>query len=123
MTIDGEGYVKITDRMKDLIKSGGEWISSVDLENALLGHDAIKEAAVIAVPHRKWLERPLALVVLQTDCAIDPGELRRFLEQRFARWQVPDAFVFVRELPYTSTGKVLKSKLRRDYHDWQWGSQ
>jgi fatty-acyl-CoA synthase len=123
VTIDGEGYVKITDRMKDLIKSGGEWISSVDLENALIGHDAIKEAAVIAVPHPKWLERPLALVVLQTDCAIDPGELRRFLEQRFARWQVPDAFVFVRELPYTSTGKVLKSKLRRDYHDWQWGSQ
>jgi fatty-acyl-CoA synthase len=120
VTIDGEGYVKITDRMKDLIKSGGEWISSVDLENALVGHEAIKEAAVIAVPHPKWLERPLALVILKNGCEIDSVELRIFLEHRFARWQVPDAFVFVSELPHTSTGKLLKSKLRQDYNNWIW---
>jgi fatty-acyl-CoA synthase len=122
-TIDSEGYLKITDRMKDLIKSGGEWISSVDLENALMGHEAIKEAAVIAVPHPKWLERPLAVVVLKNDCPVDPAELRTFLERRFARWQVPDAFVFVKELPHTSTGKLQKSTLRQDYNDWQWESQ
>ncbi len=122
VTIDGEGYVKITDRVKDLIKSGGEWISSVDLENALVGHEAIKEAAVIAVPHPKWLERPLALVILKNGCEIDSVELRIFLEHRFARWQVPDAFVFVSELPHTSTGKLLKSKLRQDYNNWIWDS-
>jgi fatty-acyl-CoA synthase len=122
VTIDGEGYVKITDRVKDLIKSGGEWISSVDLENALVGHEAIKEAAVIAVPHPKWLERPLALVILKNGCEIDSVELRSFLEHRFARWQVPDAFVFVSELPHTSTGKLLKSKLRQDYKNWLWDS-
>jgi fatty-acyl-CoA synthase len=119
-TIDGEGYVKITDRIKDLIKSGGEWISSVDLENALVGHAAIKEAAVIAVPHPKWLERPLALLVLNANYDVAPSDLRTFLEQRFARWQVPDAFVVVEELPHTSTGKLLKSKLRQDYSAWQW---
>jgi len=92
VTIDSERYVKITDRLKDLIKSGGEWISSVDLENALVGHAAIRQAAVIAVPHPKWQERPLALVVLN----VDPCELRSFLQQNFAPWQVPDAFVVCR---------------------------
>ena len=119
-TIDAEGYVKLTDRVKDLIKSGGEWISSVDLENALVAHQAIKEAAVIAVPHSKWQERPLAVVVLKDGLRADDNELRAFLEQRFARWQVPDAFVFVSELPHTSTGKLLKSKLRQEFKDWQW---
>ena len=118
-TIDAEGYVKITDRLKDLIKSGGEWISSVDLENALVGHESILQAAVIAVPHPKWQERPLAVVVPRNG-AIDPAELRAFLELRFARWQVPDDFVCVKELPYTSTGKLLKSKLRQDFCNWQW---
>ena len=118
-TIDLEGYVKITDRLKDLIKSGGEWISSVDLENALVAHDSIREAAVIAVPHPKWDERPLAIVVPKNG-AINPAELRAFLELRFARWQVPDDFVSVTELPYTATGKLLKSKLRQDYANWQW---
>jgi fatty-acyl-CoA synthase len=118
-TIDSEGYVKITDRLKDLIKSGGEWISSVDLENALVAHDSVLQAAVIAVPHPKWQERPLAIVVPKNG-AIDPAELRAFLELRFARWQVPDDFVCVKELPYTSTGKLLKSKLRQDYSNWQW---
>ncbi|HJT01538.1 MAG TPA: long-chain fatty acid--CoA ligase [Terriglobales bacterium] len=122
-TIDAEGYVKLTDRVKDLIKSGGEWISSVDLENALVAHPAIKEAAVIAVPHSKWQERPLAVVVLKDGARMDQNELRAFLEQRFARWQVPDAFVFVSELPHTSTGKLLKSKLRQEFKDWQWEEQ
>jgi fatty-acyl-CoA synthase len=118
-TIDPEGYVKLTDRLKDLIKSGGEWISSVDLENALVAHESIREAAVIAIPHPKWQERPLAIVVPKNG-AINPAELRAFLELRFARWQVPDDFVSVKELPYTSTGKLLKSKLRQDFANWQW---
>jgi fatty-acyl-CoA synthase len=122
-TIDAEGYVKLTDRVKDLIKSGGEWISSVDLENALVAHNAIKEAAVVAVPHPKWQERPLAVVVLKDGLRVDAAELRAFLEQRFARWQVPDAFVFVSELPHTSTGKLLKSKLRQEFNNWQWEQQ
>ena len=120
VTIDAEGYVKITDRLKDLIKSGGEWISSVDIENALVGHAAVREAAVIAVPHPKWQERPLALVVLRENQSVEPSDLRKFLERTFAPWQVPDAFVFVPELPHTSTGKLLKTKMRQDYNQWQW---
>ncbi len=114
-TIDSEGYLKITDRLKDLIKSGGEWISSVDLENALVAHEAVREAAVIAVPHSKWQERPLALVILKDGFVVDASELRTFLERRFPRWHVPDGFVFVNELAHTSTGKLLKSKLRQDF--------
>ena len=120
VTIDPEGYIKITDRLKDLIKSGGEWISSVDLENTLIGHHAVREAAVIAVPHPKWQERPLAVIILRDGACVDADELRSFLELNFARWQVPDAFVFVEELPHTSTGKLLKTKLRHDFRDWQW---
>ncbi|MGD0630336.1 MAG: long-chain fatty acid--CoA ligase [Terracidiphilus sp.] len=120
VTIDSGGYVKITDRAKDLIKSGGEWISSVDLENTLVGHEAVREAAVIAVPHPKWQERPLAVVILKEGRAVEPSELRAFLARSFASWQLPDAFVFVSQLPYTSTGKVLKRKLREDFADWQW---
>lgn len=120
VTIDPEGYVKITDRLKDLIKSGGEWVSSVDLENALVGHDAIHEAAVIAVPHPKWQERPLALIVLKENRTVDSGELRSYLQRTFAQWQIPDAFVFVAELPHTPTGKLLKSKLRENFSNWQW---
>ncbi len=122
VTIDGEGYVKLTDRVKDLIKSGGEWISSVDLENALVAHASIKEAAVIEVPHSKWQERPLAVIVLKDGCQVCDSELRDFLSQRFARWQLPDAFVFVDELPHTSTGKLLKSKLRQQFNEWVWDS-
>ncbi len=122
VTIDAGGYVKITDRLKDLIKSGGEWISSVDVENAIVGHEAVREAAVIAVPHPKWQERPLAVVILKDGQTVEASALRAFLERKFASWQVPDAFVFVNQLPYTSTGKVLKSKLRKDFADWQWDS-
>jgi fatty-acyl-CoA synthase len=118
VTIDAEGYVKITDRTKDLIKSGGEWISSVDVENALVAHSAVAEAAVVAVPHPKWQERPLAVVVLKDGAEVNADELRCFLTSQFAKWQLPDDFVFVTELPHTSTGKLLKSELRRRYKDW-----
>jgi fatty-acyl-CoA synthase len=113
VTVDAEGYMKITDRTKDLIKSGGEWISSVDLENALAGHPAVREAAVVAVPDAKWVERPLAVVALKKDAEVTADELRCFLAARFAKWQLPDAFIFVPELPHTSTGKLLKSELRK----------
>jgi fatty-acyl-CoA synthase len=122
-TIDAEGYVKITDRSKDMIKSGGEWISSIDLENAIVAHPSVKEAAVVAVPHPKWVERPLAAVVLKDGSSVTGAELRAFLETCFARWQVPDAFVFVQELPHTSTGKLLKTKLRKDFAGWVWESE
>ena len=117
-TLDAEGAIKITDRIKDLIKSGGEWISSVDLENALMGHPAVAEAAVIAVPDPKWDERPLAVVVLKQGARATAEELRGFLlEQKFAKWWLPEEFAFVAEIPRTSTGKFLKSKLRDEFRD------
>ncbi len=108
--IDPEGYMKIVDRTKDLIKSGGEWISSLDLENALLQHPAVREAAVIAIPDEVWTERPLGVVVATGD--VEPEELLDLLRERFAKWQVPDGVVFVDELPKTATGKVSKRELR-----------
>jgi len=119
-TIDDEGYVKIVDRSKDMIKSGGEWISSVDLENALMCHPAVREAAVVGVPHPKWQERPLAVVVLNEGAAATRAELREFLSAKFAKWQLPDAFVFAEEIPRTSVGKFLKSKMREQYANWNW---
>ncbi len=122
VSISPEGYIRIADRGKDLIKSGGEWISSVDLENALMGHPAIREAAVIAVPHPKWDERPLAVCVCR-DCAPPSNdELREFLAARFAKWQLPDAFVFVEQIPKTSVGKFLKASLREQYAHWDWSA-
>ncbi len=117
-TIDAEGYLRIADRTKDLIKSGGEWISSVDLENAIMGHPAVAEAAVIAVKHPKWDERPLAVVVKKPGQEVTPAELRELLAKHFAKWQIPDDFAFVDALPRTSTGKFLKTKLRQDFKDW-----
>ena len=114
-SIDPEGYVKIADRTKDLIKSGGEWISSVDLENALMGHEAVREAAVIAVAHPRWQERPLAVVVLEDGANVAAEELRAYLEARFAKWWIPDAFEFVESIPRTATGKFLKSALREQF--------
>ena len=114
-TIDPEGYVKITDRTKDLIKSGGEWISSVDLEGALMGHQAVQEAAVIAIPDPKWQERPLAVVVLKEGAKATAEELRAFLAPKFAKWWIPDAYEFVEAIPRTSTGKFLKTKLREQF--------
>ena len=119
-TIDAEGYLKIADRTKDLIKSGGEWISSVDLENALVAHPDVREAAVIAVPHPRWQERPLAVVVARDGTQPTSEQLREFLAEKFAKWQLPDAFVFLDELPHTSTGKLMKMELRQRYQDWQW---
>ena len=119
-TIDPEGYVQITDRMKDLVKSGGEWISSVDLENALMGHAAVAEAAVIAVAHPKWQERPLAVVKVKDGAEATPDALRDHLAVKFANWWLPDAFVFVDEIPRTSTGKFLKTALRERFKDWNW---
>ena len=119
VTIDPEGYVRITDRSKDLIKSGGEWISSVDLENALMGHPAVKEAAVVAVAHDRWAERPVACVVLKDGATATDAELRAFLEPRFARFWLPDAFVFLAAIPRTAAGKFLKSALRDQLKDFR----
>ena len=119
-TVDAEGYLKIVDRTKDLIKSGGEWISSVDLENALVAHPDVREAAVIAVAHPKWQERPVAIVVLRDGAQLQASQLREFLSHRFAKWQLPDSFIVVEELPHTSTGKLLKTELRRRFQEWKW---
>ena len=119
VSIDEEGYIKITDRKKDLIKSGGEWISSIDLENAIVAHPSVKEAAVIAIPHPRWQERPLAVVVLAEGRCVTGEELRELLLKKFAKWQLPDDFVFVKDLPPASTGKLLKAELRKSYANWQ----
>jgi fatty-acyl-CoA synthase len=119
-TIDRSGYVNITDRIKDLIKSGGEWISSIDLENALISHPAVQEAAVIAVPHPKWGERPLGVLVLKPGVTLTRETLNEHLGPRFASYALPDAYVFVAEIPRTSTGKMLKAKLREAYKEWRW---
>jgi fatty-acyl-CoA synthase len=121
-TMDADGIVKLVDRAKDLVKSGGEWISSVDLENALMGHPAVKEACVVGIPHPKWQERPLAAVVLRDGAKTSECELREFLGQAFARWQLPDAFVFVEAIPRTSVGKFKKIELRERYANWKWSA-
>ncbi|MFL5260831.1 MAG: long-chain fatty acid--CoA ligase [Anaeromyxobacteraceae bacterium] len=117
VTIDPGGYVRITDRSKDLIKSGGEWISSVDLENALMGHPAVREAAVVAVPHPRWGERPVAAVVLRDGAKASPEDLAGYLEPRFATFWLPDRYVFVQQIPRTATGKFLKTALRESLKD------
>jgi fatty-acyl-CoA synthase len=119
-TMDDEGFIKIVDRAKDLVKSGGEWISSVDIENMLMGHPAVKEAAVVGVPHPKWQERPLAAVVLKDGAQATAEELRAFLAKSFAKWQLPDAFVFLDALPRTSVGKFKKIALREQFANWNW---
>ncbi|MCF6408955.1 long-chain fatty acid--CoA ligase [Pseudalkalibacillus salsuginis] len=119
-TVDQEGNVKIIDRTKDLIKSGGEWISSVDLENALMAHETVFEATVIAVPHREWQERPLACVVLKDEMKdkVTKDELMEFLRPQFAKWWLPDDIVFLDEIPKTSVGKFLKRTLRDQLKDY-----
>ncbi len=115
-TQDEFGFLKITDRTKDVIKSGGEWISSVDLENALMGHPAVLEAAVIPIPNEKWSERPLACVVLKPAKTATTEQLHAYLLQSgFAKWQLPDRYEFIREIPRTSTGKFWKMKLRDQF--------
>jgi acyl-CoA synthetase (AMP-forming)/AMP-acid ligase II len=115
VSIHPRGFIQIKDRSKDVIKSGGEWISSVELENALMAHPAVAEAAVIAVPDEKWGERPLAAVVLREGAAATADELREFLAPKFAKWWVPDRFEFVDEIPKTSVGKFLKTALRERF--------
>jgi fatty-acyl-CoA synthase len=118
VTIDPNGCICIQDRAKDVIKSGGEWISSVALENALMGHPAVAEAAVISVPHAKWQERPLAVVVLKEGRKATADELLAHLAPDFAKWWLPDDVVFVREIPRTTAGKFLKRALRDQYQDY-----
>jgi fatty-acyl-CoA synthase len=118
-TIDPEGFMAITDRTKDVIKSGGEWISSIDLENAIIAHPAVAEAAVIGVAHPKWTERPLLIVVKAEGQEVDADELLTFFEGKVAKWWIPTDVEFVTELPHTATGKIKKIELRRQFKDYQ----
>jgi fatty-acyl-CoA synthase len=111
-TLDDRGFFTISDRIKDVIKSGGEWISSVDLENQLMGHPAVQEAAVIGIRDERWGERPLACVVLRPGAKADAAELADFLDGKVARWQVPENWAFVDEIPKTAVGKFDKKVLR-----------
>ncbi len=117
VTIGERGCIELTDRAKDLVKSGGEWISTVALETALMCHPAVAEAAVIAVPHPKWDERPLAVVVLKPGQTATADELRAYLAPSFAKWWLPDAIEFAKEIPRTSVGKFKKTTLREQYRD------
>ena len=117
-TIDQDGNIRITDRSKDLIKSGGEWISSIELENCALLHPAISAAAVIGAAHSKWNERPVLLAVKKPDRSLDKEELLAWFDDKVARWWKPDAVIFVEELPLTATGKVSKLALRQQYGDY-----
>ncbi len=119
-TIDEHGYLKITDRFKDLIKSGGEWISSIDLENAIMAHEAVLEAAVVGIPHPKWEERPLALVVLKEEYKgkISKDDILESLKPHFAKWQLPDEILFVESIPKTSVGKFAKRVAREQYRNF-----
>jgi len=118
-TIDPQGYMAITDRTKDVIKSGGEWISSIELENAAMGHPAVAEAAVIGVAHPKWTERPLLVVVKAEGEDVDKEELLAFFDGKVATWWVPNDVVFVDELPHTATGKVKKIELREQFAEYR----
>src|SRR5689334_614348 len=114
-TIDPLGYVTLTDRAKDVIKSGGEWISSMELENQLMAHPQVSEAAVIGVPDEKWGERPLATVVVLPGAEVTAGELRAFLAERVPRWQLPERWCFITEVPKTGVGKFAKTRIRESY--------
>jgi fatty-acyl-CoA synthase len=112
-----EGYVKITDRAKDVIKSGGEWISSLDLENELMAHPYVVEATVVGVNHQKWQERPVAFVVARQGAAVSEDELIEHLRPRVAKWWLPDRVIFIDEIPKTGTGKFDKKVVRQRYAD------
>jgi acyl-CoA synthetase (AMP-forming)/AMP-acid ligase II len=118
-TIDQQGYMQITDRSKDVIKSGGEWISSIDIENLTMAHPAVGEAAVIGIPHPKWDERPLLVVMLKSGKTATKQELLGFLEGKIAKWWMPDDVVFVKEIPHTSTGKIQKTALRENFSSYR----
>jgi fatty-acyl-CoA synthase len=123
-SVDPNGYIQIGDRVKDMVKSGGEWISSVDLETAIIGHPGVLEAAVIAVPHERWLERPLACVVpnAESQGKLDKAEVLDFIRDKFASWWIPDDVVFIDEIPKTSVGKFDKKVLRERFQNYQPGS-
>jgi 3-(methylthio)propionyl---CoA ligase len=114
-TIDADGYMQITDRSKDVIKSGGEWISSIDLENLAVSHPGVAEAAVIGVAHPKWDERPLLIVVKKPEANLTREDMLKFFDGKIAKWWMPDDVVFIDKLPHTATGKLLKTKLREDF--------
>ncbi|MCT7357767.1 long-chain-fatty-acid--CoA ligase [Thalassolituus pacificus] len=116
--IDENSYLQIVDRAKDVVKSGGEWISSIDLENAAVGHPDVKEACVIGVRHQKWDERPLLFIVKSEESDIDKQDIYHYLESRVAKWWLPDDILFVEELPHTATGKLQKRTLRDEYIDY-----
>ncbi len=115
-TIDPDGYVQLTDRLKDVIKSGGEWISSIEIENLTVSHPDVFEAAVIAIAHPTWQERPLLLVQLKPGRQPDKQSILNFLSDKIAKWWMPDDVIFVESLPHTATGKLLKTELREKYH-------
>ena len=114
-SIESTGFIQISDRAKDVIKSGGEWISSVDLENELMGHDAVLEAAVVGVPDERWDERPLACVVLTDGGSASAEDLKSYLEPRVAKWWLPERWTFIDEVPKTSVGKFDKKVLRAQH--------
>ena len=124
-TIDGNGYMLIRDRSKDVIKSGGEWISSIEIENLVAGHPGVSEAAVVAISHAKWGERPLLVVVRSRPSRgrgpVTKQDLLRHLEGTIASWWMPDDVVFVDEMPHTATGKIQKLRLRQQFKDYQPG--
>ncbi len=122
-TLDSDGYMQIVDRNKDVIKSGGEWISSIELENIAVGHPQVKEACVIGIKHPKWDERPLLIAILQDNATVSKEELLAYLEDKVAKWWLPNDVVFVDELPHTATGKLLKVKLREEYADYYMNQQ
>src|SRR5581483_10640660 len=114
-SISEDGCIEIKDRSKDVIKSGGEWISSAALENALMGHPSVLEAAVIGIPDQKWMERPFAYIVLKKGKNVSPGELKEFLAGKFAKFWIPDGYAYIDAIPKTSVGKFLKSALREKF--------
>jgi fatty-acyl-CoA synthase len=118
-TMDPHGYMQITDRSKDVIKSGGEWISSIDLENLAVGHPKVAEAAVIGVQHPKWDERPLLIVVLKKDQKASKDDILGFMQGKIAKWWMPDDVAFVEEIPHTATGKILKTELRERFKSYR----
>ena len=121
-TLDADGFMQIVDRSKDVIKSGGEWVSSIDLENEAVGHPAVAEAAVIGVAHSKWQERPLLLCVKKPGKEVSDEDVLSFLRGKVAKWWMPEAVEFVAELPHTATGKLLKTELRKRYKDYRFSS-
>jgi fatty-acyl-CoA synthase len=118
-TIDGDGFLQLVDRAKDVIKSGGEWISSIDVENAAMSHPGVAEAAVIGLPHPKWQERPLLVVVKRAGAEVDKQGVLDHLAERIVKWWLPDDVVFVDSLPHTATGKLLKTQLRKQFSDYR----